>query len=167
MIRCEVCGKNCSSETLYYYSGLNTYCCSEACFTSFLKKQEEKEVRNECYAIVSRVFNSYPLSAKLLAEIKRMCENYDLSYRQLTCVIHYMYDIKKMPIYSPTLYYVPQNISEARQYYQELAQRKREAAALIEEAKKKESEPIKVIIPNYNKKVSRKTGLKVNFEDIE
>lgn len=164
MIGCGVCGKACSDNTLYCYSGLNKYFCSEACFTSFLKKEKEKEVRNECYATVSRIFNDYPLSQKMLAEIKRVCENCHLSYHQLSCVLHYMYDIKKMPIYNPTLYYVPQNVDEARQYYWDLAEKRQKAAELIEKAKKVEPAKVK-IVPNRNRQ-TRRTGLDFNIEDI-
>ena len=56
MPRCKVCKKQCTEESMYVYNGLDVYCCSEQCFTSFLNGKKEEEDRNYCYATISRIF---------------------------------------------------------------------------------------------------------------
>ena len=73
-----------------------------------------------------------------------------------------MYDIKHVPIYSPTLYYVPQHKDAAKEYFLSLKQKEKEAAALI---KKDKERNISIVKPNY-KTNKRKTGLKINPEDV-
>ena len=162
MARCKVCGKQCTEESMFYYSGLDVYCCSERCFTSFLDKEKTKEDRNICYATISRIFGVRPLTPKLLAEVKRTCENEKLSYRNLASTLHYMYEIKHLPIYSPTLYYVPQHIEAAKEYFLSIKKREEQAAELIKKDKERNSSIVK---PNY-KTNKRKTGLKINPEDV-
>ena len=162
MARCKVCSKQCTEETVYSYSGLDVYCCSEQCFTSFLVKEKEKEDRNFCYATISRIFGVKPLTAKLLTEVKRVRENEGLSYKNLAAILHYMYDIKHVPIYSPTLYYVPQHIEAAKEYFLTNKKREEQAAELIKKDKERNSSIVK---PNY-KTNKRKTGLKINPEDV-
>ena len=162
MPRCKVCNKQCAEESMYVYNGLDVYCCSEQCFTSFLDGEKKKEDRNYCYATISRIFGVKPLTPKLLAEVKRTCENENLTYRNLAAVLHYMYDIKHVPIYSPTLYYVPQHKDAAKEYFLSLKQKEKEAEALIKKDKERNSSIVK---PNY-KTNKRKTGLKINPEDV-
>ena len=137
MARCKVCGKQCTEETVYAYTGLDVYCCSEQCFTSFLVKEKEKEDRNFCYATISRIFGVKPLNGKLLAEVKRVRENEGLTYKNLAAILHYMYDIKHVPIYSPTLYYVPQHIEAAKEYFLANKKREEQAAELIKKDKER------------------------------
>lgn len=162
MIKCKVCKKQCNEEKVFVYNGMDVYCCSEECFTSFLNKEKVKEDRNFCYATISRIFGVYPLTAKLLAEVKRTCESENLTYKNLAAILHYMYEIKHLPIYSPTLYYVPQHINAAKEYYLSLKQREEEAEKLIKKDKERNSSIVK---PNY-KTNKRKTGLKINPEDV-
>ena len=162
MPRCKVCKKQCTEESMYVYNGLDVYCCSEQCFTSFLNGKKEEEDRYYCYATIRRIFGIRPLTPKLFAEVKRTCETEKLSYRNLAAVLHYMYDIKHVPIYSPTLYYVPQHKDAAKEYFLSLKQKEKEAAALIKKDKERNSSIVK---PNY-KTNKRKTGLKINPEDV-
>ena len=162
MPRCKVCKKQCTEESMYVYNGLDVCCCSEQCFTSFLNGKKEEEDRNYCYATISRIFGVKPLTPKLFAEVERTCENEKLSYRNLAADLHYMYDIKHVPIYSPTLYYVPQHKDAAKEYFLSLKQKEKEAAALIKKDKERNSSIVK---PNY-KTNKRKTGLKINPEDV-
>ena len=163
MARCRVCKKQCTEEGMFVFQGKeNVYCCSDQCFTSFLNGEKLKEDRNSCYATISRIFGVRPLSGKLLAEVKRLCETENLTYRNLSLVLHYMYDVKHLPIYSPTLYYVPQHISAAKEYFKEIQQRENKAEALIKKDKERNSSIVK---PNY-KTNKRKTGLKINPEDV-
>lgn len=162
MTKCKVCGKQCVDNEMFVYNGMNIYCCSQQCFTAFLNKEKVKEDRNFCYATISRLFGVRPLTPKLLTEVKRTCEKEELSYKQLAAILHYMYEIKNIPIYSPTLYYVPQYKEAAKQYYLEIQQRKNAAAAIIKKDKERKSSIVK---PNY-KTNKRKTGLKINPEDV-
>ena len=161
MLRCKVCKKQCAENSMFVY-GLDVYCCSERCFTSFLNGEKEKEDRNFCYSAISRIFGVRPLTPKLFAEVKRLHENEKLSYRNIASVLHYMYEIKHLPIYSPTLYYVPQYIESAKEYFLSLKQKEAQSAALIKKNKERNSSIVK---PNY-KINKRKTGLKVNPEDV-
>ena len=120
MPRCKVCSKQCAEESMYVYNGLDVYCCSEQCFTSFLDGEKKKEDRKYCYATISRIFGVKPLTPKLLAEVKRTCE------------------------------------------IENLTQKEKEAAALIKKDKERNSSIVK---PNY-KTNKRKTGLKINPEDV-
>lgn len=161
MLRCKVCKKQCAENNMFVY-GLDVYCCSEQCFTSFLNGEKEKEDRNFCYSAISRIFGVRPLTPKLFAEVKRLHENEKLSYRNIASVLHYMYEIKHLPIYSPTLYYVPQYIESAKEYFLSLKQKEAQSAALIKKNKERNSSIVK---PNY-KINKRKTGLKINPEDV-
>ena len=163
MARCKVCGKACVEDTMMFYSGLDIACCSERCFTSFLNKEKEKEDRNFCYATISRIFGLKPLTPKMFAEVKRTCETENLTYKNLAAILHYMYEIKNLPIYSPTLYYVPQHIDAAKAYYRERKEKELTAAALI---KKDKERNVSVVKPNYKVNNKRKTGLKINPEDV-
>ena len=42
-----------------------------------------------------------------------------------------MYDIKQKPIYSPTLYYVPEHKDSAKEYYHNLKKRELQVAKAI------------------------------------
>lgn len=161
MSRCKVCKKQCAENSMFVY-GPDVYCCSEQCFTSFLNGEKEKEDRNFCYAAISRIFGLRPLTPKLFAEVKRLRENEKLTYRNIASVLHYMYEIKHLPIYSPTLYYVPQHIEAAREYFLSLKQKEKDAAALIKKDRERNSSIVK---PNY-KLNQRKIGLKINPEDV-
>lgn len=162
MARCKVCKKQCAEDKVFYYSGLDVCCCSEDCFTSFLSKEKEKEDRNFCYSTISRIFGVRPLTPKLLAEVKRAREREGLTYKNLASTLHYMYEIKHLPIYSPTLYYVPQHIEAAKEYFLSIQRKEEQAAALIKKDKERNSSIVK---PNY-KTNKRKTGLKINPEDV-
>lgn len=161
MIRCKVCNKECTAENMATY-GPDVYCCSYECFTSFLRKEKEQEDRKFCYSTISSIFGVRPLTPKLLAEVKRVCENEHLTYRNLAAVLHYMYEVKHLPIYSPTLYYVPQHIEAAKEYFLTNQRREEKAAELIKKDKERNSSIVK---PNY-KINKRKTGLKINPEDV-
>ena len=137
MPRCKVCSKQCAEESMYVYNGLDVYCCSEQCFTSFLDGEKKKEDRKYCYATISRIFGVKPLTPKLLAEVKRTCENENLTY-------------------------VPHHKDAAKEYFLSLKQKEKEAAALIKKDKERNSSIVK---PNY-KTNKRKTGLKINPEDV-
>ena len=73
-----------------------------------------------------------------------------------------MYEVKHLPIYSPTLYYVPQYIEAAKEYFLTNQHREEKAAELIKKDKERNSSIVK---PNY-KTNKRKTGLKINPEDV-
>ena len=160
MLRCKTCRKQCSENTVITHNGL--YFCCEECFTSFLIKEKEQEDRNYCYATISRIFGVRPLTPKLFAEVKRTCENEKLTYKNLAAVLHYMYEVKQIPIYSPTLFYVPQYVEEAKEYYKTIQTRIDQAEELIKKDKERNSVVVK---PNY-KNNKRTLGIKINPEDV-
>ena len=163
MIRCKTCKKQIDcSEEMIYYNGKDSYFCSSTCFTSFLSAEVEKEKRNKLYKQICLIFNIPAMTPKLFTEVKRVCEKEGLTYHNLSLVLHYMYDIKKIPIYGPTLYYVNQYVEEAKRYYANLKEKQNRAKEMIE---KNNSTQSKIIKPNY-KNNRRNTGLKINLEDL-
>ena len=68
-----------------------------------------------------------------------------------------MYDIQRITIYTPTLYYVPDYIDKAKQYYQSLRERQAQTVKAIAEMK---TMPTKTVRPNYNSK--RASRLKID-----
>lgn len=162
MIRCKTCKQPIENDKIICYNGKDVYFC-EQCFTSFLITEKEQEERNFLYKTICRIFGINKMTGKLFAEVKRVMEQENLTYKNLTNVLHYMYDIKKIPVYSPTLYYVPHNIKEAKEYYHSIKEREIKAA----EAFKKQAQlSPKVVKPNYNRINKRASGLKINPNDV-
>jgi YHS domain-containing protein len=158
-MRCETCKKIVDKSKMIVYSGKNVCFCSQTCYTSFLSLEKEKEDRNFLYKDICRIFGIGQMTEKLYSQVKRLKDNEKLSYKNIRAVLHYMYDIQGMPIYSPTLYYVPENVERAKEYY--LAVKVREQKAIQDIAQAKEIQTAaKVIIPNYNKK--RASRLKID-----
>ena len=165
MVKCEACKKEFREEEGFVFNKGDSkiYCCSDECFTSYLTKRKEIEDRKLLYATVGRIFGitTYK-SVKIMSEIKHTCEREHLAYKNLASVLHYMYEIKGIPIYSPTLYYVPQYKEEAAEYYREITRRAKQADELIKKDKARNSTVVK---PNYNTN-KRKTGLKIDPNDV-
>lgn len=152
-MRCATCKKLVNEKQMIVYSGMGICFCSQACYTSFLSKEKEKEDRNFLYKEICRIFGISKLDEKLFAQVKRLKENEKLTYKNIAAVLHYMYDIQRLTIYSPTLYYVPDYIDKAKQYYQSLKERQAQTVKAIAEMK---ALPTKTVRPNYNnKRVSR------------
>ena len=161
-MRCVTCKKTLKEDAMFVYNGRGIASCSSECFASFLSAEKEKEDRNFLYKEICRIFNIPEMNGKLYAEVKRTMETHKLTYKNLAAVLHYMYDIAGMKKYSPTLFYVPQYIARAKNYYQQI--REREVTA-VEAIKKNENRTNKIVKPNYNGK-TRKQGLKINPEDV-
>lgn len=161
-MRCVTCKKLIEGENFIVYNGKGVASCSTACFASFLSAEKEKEDRNYLYKTICRIFYIKEMTGKLYAEVKRTKEEHNLTYKNMAAILHYMYDIKGVKVYSPTLFYLPQYINEARDYYLTLHRREEQAAEAI---KKNSNLPTRIIKPNYNGK-TRKTGLKINPEDV-
>ena len=190
-MRCVTCKKLIEGENFIVYNGKGVASCSAACFASFLSAEKEKEDRNYLYKTICRIFYIKEMTGKLYAEVKRTIvedcydkdisfsekrcdcdcpftevkrtkEEHNLTYKNMAAILHYMYDIKGVKVYSPTLFYLPQYIDEARDYYFTLHRREEQAAEAI---KKNSNLPSRIIKPNYNGK-TRKTGLKINPEDV-
>lgn len=161
-MRCVVCRKECAADSYYYYfSGKDVCCCSEQCFTSFLVSQKKKEEKIFLYETLYRIFGTRNLPTKIYVEVEKLVKNEEYSYKNLTATAHYLYDIKNIPIYSPTLFYIKENFQEAKEYYQKLEEKNQKAEELLS---KQESGKGRFILPNYTKK--RKAGLRVNPEDV-
>ena len=161
-MRCVTCKKLIEGENFIVYNGKGVASCSAACFASFLSTEKEKEDRNYLYKTICRIFYIKEMNGKLYAEVKRTKEEHNLTYKNMAAILHYMYDIKGVKVYSPTLFYLPQYIDEAKEYYLTLHRREEQAAEAI---KKNSNLPSRIIKPNYNGK-TRKTGLKINPEDV-
>ena len=161
-MRCVTCKKLIEGENFIVYNGKGVASCSAACFASFLSAEKEKEDRNYLYKTICRIFYIKEMTGKLYAEVKRTKEEHNLTYKNMAAILHYMYDIKGVKVYSPTLFYLPQYINEARDYYLTLHRREEQA---VEAIKKNSNLPTRIIKPNYNGK-TRKTGLKINPEDV-
>ena len=163
MIRCKICRQECNPDNLIYYNGKDVYFCSEQCFTSFLITEKEQEQRKELYGQICRIFNIREITPKLYSEVKRVKERLNLTYHNLSLVLHYMYDIKQIPIYSPTLFYVEQYVEEAKAYYKDIKLRQDRIMATIQKATTINKS--KIIKPNY-KSGKKNTGLKINPEEV-
>ena len=75
-----------------------------------------------------------------------------------------MYEVRHIPIFSPTLYYVPKYVDEARDYFAAIAAKEKDVQRVAAHDKKLK-ETSSIVKPNYNLK-KRKTGLKINPEDV-
>ncbi len=133
--KCYICKKTIAeypaNEGSVYYGGIDLWFCSLMCFDKQLAKQHAKEEKDSVYATLHRVFNySGQFEDKIHFEIQRTMKDYNLSYKDLNRVLHYMYDIEKIPVYKPTLYYVKDHIYAARKYYQEIDRREEEMMRL-------------------------------------
>ena len=145
-MRCATCKLAVNETRKIVYSGKNICFCSQTCYASFLSKEKENEDRNFLYKTICRVFGITTMDAKLYAQVKKLKEKDNLSYKNITAILHYMYDIRNMTVYSPTLYYVPEHIEEAKEYYLNLRAREARTAQAIAETK---ALPTKVVRPNY------------------
>lgn len=159
MYKCENCKKQFEDNQGFFYNGRNVQFCSSDCFTSFLSEEKEREARDLLYETICRIFGLASVTKKLYAEVKRLKDEDGIPYKVISATLHYIYDIKKKKIYSPTLYYVPEHVDEARQYYQSIGEKRREAERIksIEDHRKSK---VKIAIPNY--KVKRNSGLKID-----
>ena len=70
------------------------------------------------------------------------------------------YDIKKKAIFSPTLYYVPQFITEAKNYYKNIEEQKQMAKEMLTPDT---SFGGRQITPNYG---SKDNSLKISIKDV-
>ena len=103
-MRCVTCKKLIEGENFIVYNGKGVASCSAACFASFLSAEKEKEDRNYLYKTICRIFYIKEMTGKLYAEVKRTKEEHNLTYKNMAAILHYMYDIKGVKIYSPTLF---------------------------------------------------------------
>lgn len=159
---CRICKKEIPPDSGYYY-GTSEGCCSSKCFGSFLESQKKQEQRDQLYELIQRIFYTTEIPTKIFIQAERIKKDYNLSDNQLRAVLHYMYDIKKISVYGPTLYYVKDYIDEAREYYNEIKEKNQRANALIE--KQKEQVIQKVVKPNYKQK-KRKNKLAVDLDEV-
>lgn len=160
-MKCATCKKIVNEKEMIVYNGKDVYFCSKTCYTSFLSKEKEKEDRNFLYKEICRIFGIGQMTDKLYAQVKRLKENEKLTYKNISAILHYMYDVQHLTVYSPTLYYVPEYIDKAKQYYQSLKEREQKTIKAIAEMK---AMPQKVVRPNYNGK--RNSRLKIDPNEV-
>lgn len=160
-MRCETCKKVVNEQSMIVYNGKGICFCSQTCYTSFLLKEKEKEDRNFLYKEICRIFGIGQMTDKLYVQVKRLKENEKLTYKNITAVLHYMYDIQKMTVYSPTLFYVPEYVDKAKQYYQSLKEREQKAMKAIAEMR---ALPQRTVRPNYNGK--RNSRLRIDPNEV-
>lgn len=124
--KCYICRKVIAERPIpddgsVYYGGIDLWFCSLECFRKYIQKQAEQEAKDSVYATLHRVFNySGQFETKIHVEIQRTLKDLNLSYFDLNRVLHYMYDIERIPIYKPTLYYVKDHVYAAKKYYKEI-----------------------------------------------
>lgn len=161
-MRCVVCKKECVPDKYYSFSGAkDVYCCSEQCFTSFLASRKTQEEKNKFYEMLYRIFGTRNLPTKIYVEVERLRKE-GYGYKKLTATAHYLYDIKQIPIYSPTVFYIKEGLFEAQEYYKAQEAKDEKNKKIL--AKKKEPAPKRQMIPNYQEK--KRNGLWVNLEDV-
>lgn len=77
-------------------------------------------------------------------------------------ILHYLYEIKKIRIYSPTLYYVSMYADEAKEYYLNIKVNEKKAEESITRIKTNKPITNTIIKPNYHKSSVRKSKLKID-----
>ena len=153
------CGKVYLDDCIYY-AGKNKHFCSADCFEAYLKQQKEIEDNNILQGEIKRIFGLKKLDGRMFQEIKRLHEGYELSYNNIALTLHYIYDIKKKAIFSPTLYYVPQFIAEAKNYYKNIEEQEQMAKEMLTPDT---SFGGRQITPNYG---SKDNSLKISIKDV-
>lgn len=123
--KCALCQKTITQENpQIYYNGVGAWLCSNECLTAYVKKHKELEDKDAVLATLHRVFDyDGQFESKIFVEIERVRKEHNLTYLQLNKVLHYMYDIQRIPVYRPTLYYVKDHVYAAQKYYQGIDKR--------------------------------------------
>lgn len=156
---CDGCRKVYLDDCVYY-AGKNKHFCSAACFEAYLKKQKDIEDNHRLQGEIKRIFGLKKLDARMYQEISRLHESYNLSYNNIILILHYIYDIKKKYVFSPTLYYVPQFINEAKEYYKSIERQEQMAKEMLAP---EQAFSGRQITPNYG---SKDSGLKISLKDV-
>ena len=161
-MRCHSCKKIITDEKMkIYYNGTHKVFCGKDCCIAFLNTEKQKTDRSCLYKTICRVFSLPTISKKLIMEAERL-KNDGITYKNLAAVLHYMYEVKKMWIGSPTLYYVKDNLEEARLYYQNISEKEKQVER-VKQMLENQPKQVNIIKPNYNK---RKSGIKVNPSEV-
>ena len=163
MIICKECKKTIQHDNYYYVDVAHAYLCCDACRFSYAKKEKEKEDRKFLYDTVCRIFNvgTFP-NGQQLAEIKKLKEKENMTYRQIASILHYIYDVKEFTPYGHSLALVTKYQDKAKEYYQENKQRAERAKEIANK------QPVEMRrISNTNTSRNKKRGiLEINPEDV-
>lgn len=161
-MRCHSCKNAVNEQTKIYYNGTRkVFCCKECCL-KYCFAEKQKAERNALYKTICRVFNLPTISKKLIMEAERL-KNEGVTYKNLSATLHYMYDVKKIWIGSPTLYYVKENLEEARKYYQTLEEKEQQVER-IKNMLANQPKQNNIIKPTYNNK--RNSRIKINPSEV-
>lgn len=162
MIVCKECKQSIKDENYYFLDAINAYLCSDQCRISFAKKEQEKEDKKVLYDTICRIFKvNFPV-AQQLADVKRLKEKEGFTYKQMSSILHYVYDVKGFAPYGYSLYQIPSYKEEAKKWYlenEERLKRAREMAA---------KEPVVIKrVEKVNVSRNKKRGfLQLNPEDV-
>lgn len=163
-MNCKYCKKAVNEATKLYYSGKKLTFCSEECFQSYLESSKEEMARRKVYKLICDIFSIEQLDGKLLSQLKNIRKE-GLSYNRIAAVLHYMYEIKCIKVTTPTLFYVKDYIEEAKNYYQEIAEKESRAETL----KNKQEEQMRhttIIKPNYSNTKRKGKVLKIDPSQV-
>lgn len=163
-MKCEVCKKDCQADESAHYNGVGIQCCSPACWITYVNSQAKKESKDRLDKLLHTVFNyPQPFDSVFYMQMEKICKEHGLSYGQLQKVIYYMYVIKHVPVYRPTLYYVKDYIQPAQKYYNEL-ETKRKEYELYQQKKAAKPKPVEPPRPRPQAK-RRPAGRKLFIEE--
>lgn len=162
MIVCKECKQSIKNENYYFLDAINAYLCSDQCRISFAKKEQEKEDKKVLYDTICRIFKvNFPV-AQQLADVKRLKEKEGFTYKQMSSILHYVYDIKDFAPYGYSLYQIPNYKEEAKKWYLENQRRAQQAQEIA-----KKAPTIGRRIEKTNTTRDKKRGiLEINPEDV-
>lgn len=162
MIVCKECKQTITHNNYYYVDMTNEYLCSDKCRLSYAKKEKEKEDKEYLYETIERIFNiSYP-NVQQMTELKRFREKEGMTYKQISSILHYIYDVKQLAPYGYSLTLVPRYKEEAKAWYLENQRRAHQAQEVA-----KKTPAIGRRIEKINTTRDKKRGiLEINPEDV-
>lgn len=114
---CKECNKEIRDSNFYYDDINDNYYCSRKCYQKLIEKEKEKEDKKVLIDTINRIFRLSQPSVRMFAEIKRFKEKEGLTYKQISSILHYIYDVKKVNPYTESLYLVSNYKDEAKKYY--------------------------------------------------
>lgn len=162
MIACKECKKTITGNRFYYIDAANHYLCSDICRLSYAKREKENEEKEKLHNTIYRIFGITSLNVQQRTELKRFREKENMTNKQISSVLHYIYDIKGIAPYGLSLYLVPKYKDEAKEWYLE-NQRRQEYAKAIAEKKPVEMRRVNKVNTTRDKK---RAILEINPEDV-
>lgn len=142
---CKECNKEIKGSNFYYDDINNNYYCSKSCYQKLIEKEKEKEDKKVLIDTINRIFRLSQPSVRMFAEIKRFREKEGLTYKQISSILHYIYDVKKVNPYVESLYLVSNYKDEAKKYYLDIKANKIKILS-----SNQEKAAIRKSLPNYS-----------------